>query len=187
MTPFDVLAEHGIAGMVGLLFNGILARLRLSAMTMSRTTRWRVGSTTTGNSFNSIRVHPCNHGYSAGVTAVLCFVINYIPGLQLRVDYNGEEKGVDEDQIGEVAYDYVEVRRDFWTGEFRQLRLQLQKSTNGEIFHAVQQATTQQHSITEEGARLGHRFMNKDTVNRAHVVYASRRFPERNRLSGYTQ
>ncbi|KAM9917239.1 hypothetical protein OXX59_009472, partial [Metschnikowia pulcherrima] len=51
--------------------------------------------------------------YSAGVTAVLCFVMNKIPGLQLRVDYDAEEMGVDEDQIGEFAYDYVEVRRDF--------------------------------------------------------------------------
>ena len=51
--------------------------------------------------------------YSGGVTAVLCFVINKIPGLHLRVDYDAEEMGVDEDQIGEFAYDYVEVRRDF--------------------------------------------------------------------------
>ena len=31
----------------------------------------------------------------------------------MRIDYNAEEVGVDEDQIGEFAYDYVEVRRDF--------------------------------------------------------------------------
>ena len=51
------------------------------------------------------------------------FVINKIPGLHLRIDYNGEEAGVDEDQIGEFAYDYVEVRRDFLDWGFQPLIL----------------------------------------------------------------
>ncbi|KAF8002243.1 hypothetical protein HF325_003208 [Metschnikowia pulcherrima] len=92
----DVLAEHGIAGMIGLLFNGIFRIIYCC---------WQL--------YIQIVYILATTAYSAGVTAVLCFVMNKIPGLQLRVDYDAEEMGVDEDQIGEFAYDYVEVRRDF--------------------------------------------------------------------------
>lgn len=52
-------------------------------------------------------------GYCAAVSALLCFIIDKIPGLQLRVSADGEEKGTDDDQIGEFAYDFVEIRREF--------------------------------------------------------------------------
>ncbi|KAK6200360.1 ammonium transporter AmtB-like domain-containing protein [Scheffersomyces amazonensis] len=109
----DVLAEHGIAGIIGLLFNAFFG-----------------SSTVIG--YDGVTEHEggwLDHNwkqlyvqvayilativYSAVVTGILCFVIDKIPGLHLRIDYNGEEAGVDEDQIGEFAYDYVEVRRDF--------------------------------------------------------------------------
>lgn len=109
----DVLAEHGIAGVVGLLFNALFG-----------------SSTVIG--YDNFTVHAggwldhnykqlyiqivyilATAAYSGVVTAILCFVINKIPGLHLRMDYNAEEIGADEDQIGEFAYDYVEVRRDF--------------------------------------------------------------------------
>lgn len=36
----------------------------------------------------------------------------YLPALRLRVDVEGEEQGVDEAEIGEFAYDYVERIRE---------------------------------------------------------------------------
>ena len=39
--------------------------------------------------------------------------MNLVPGLSLRVDREEEELGLDEAQIGEFAYDYVELRREF--------------------------------------------------------------------------
>ena len=53
-------------------------------------------------------------GYTAAVTAIICFVLGYIPGMKLRISEEAEELGMDEDQIGEFAYDYVEVRRDYY-------------------------------------------------------------------------
>jgi len=40
-----------------------------------------------------------------------------IPGLALRASEEAELLGMDDDQLGEFAYDYVEVRRDYlaWT------------------------------------------------------------------------
>lgn len=37
--------------------------------------------------------------------------MNLVPGLSLRVSANDEEVGVDDCQLGEFAYDYVELRR----------------------------------------------------------------------------
>lgn len=109
----DVLAEHGIAGMVGLLFNGIFGSSTVAGYDgfTNHAGGW------IDHNWKQLYVQIvyilATTAYSGGVTAILCFVIDKIPGLHLRVDYNGEETGVDEDQIGEFAYDYVEVRRDF--------------------------------------------------------------------------
>ena len=55
--------------------------------------------------------------YAFVVSALLAFIINYIPGLHLRASEEAELLGMDDDQLGEFAYDYVEVRRDYlaWT------------------------------------------------------------------------
>ena len=55
--------------------------------------------------------------YSFVMSAILAFLINMIPGLHLRASEEAELLGMDDDQLGEFAYDYVEVRRDYlaWT------------------------------------------------------------------------
>jgi len=55
--------------------------------------------------------------YSFVMSLIIALVINYIPGLKLRASEQAELLGMDDDQIGEFAYDYVEVRRDYlaWT------------------------------------------------------------------------
>lgn len=139
----DVLAEHGIAGMVGLIFNGIFGS---SAVAGYDGVTDHAGGWLDHNwkqLYIQIVYILATTAYSAGVTAILCFVINSIPGLQLRVDYNAEEQGVDEDQIGEFAYDYVEVRRDFLDWGVPQ---QEQTGSNTprnpeEVFHAVEAST----------------------------------------------
>ena len=56
-------------------------------------------------------------GYAFVMSALLAFLINLIPGLHLRASEEAELLGMDDDQLGEFAYDYVEVRRDYlaWT------------------------------------------------------------------------
>lgn len=43
--------------------------------------------------------------------------MNLIPGLSLRVTVDDEDVGVDDCQLGEFAYDYVEMRRHVLDGE----------------------------------------------------------------------
>lgn len=51
-------------------------------------------------------------GYSFVGTCLILFVMNLIPGLSLRASAEEEEMGLDDTQLGEFAYDYVELRRD---------------------------------------------------------------------------
>jgi Amt family ammonium transporter len=55
--------------------------------------------------------------YAFTISTLLAYGINAIPGLHLRASEEAELLGMDDDQLGEFAYDYVEVRRDYlaWT------------------------------------------------------------------------
>ncbi|KAI0443615.1 ammonium transporter [Xylaria telfairii] len=50
--------------------------------------------------------------YSFGGTCIILFVINLIPGLKIRATEDAEILGIDDAEIGEFAYDYVELTRE---------------------------------------------------------------------------
>ena len=114
----DIFAEHGIPGIIGLFFNGIFAAdyiIGLDGVGLGVT-----GGGLNGNWAQLYRqlgfIGACM-GYSFVVSYILAFAIDKIPGLRLRVSDHAELLGTDDDQMGEFAYDYVEVRRDYlaWT------------------------------------------------------------------------
>lgn len=49
--------------------------------------------------------------YSFTLSCIILFLMNLIPGLSLRINVEDEDVGVDDCQLGEFAYDYVEMRR----------------------------------------------------------------------------
>jgi Amt family ammonium transporter len=51
--------------------------------------------------------------YSFFGTCIILFIMNLVPGLSLRATEEEEAMGMDDAQLGEFAYDYVELRRDF--------------------------------------------------------------------------
>lgn len=115
----DVLAEHGMAGVVGLIFNALFAADYVIGLDGVNT-----GIITGGwlnHNYKQLYIQiayivACA-AYSFVVSAILAVIINYIPGLHLRASEEAELLGMDDDQLGEFAYDYVEVRRDYlaWT------------------------------------------------------------------------
>lgn len=115
----DVLAEHGMAGVVGLIFNALFAADYIIGLDGVNT-----GVITGGwlnHNYKQLYIQiayivACT-AYSFVVSALLAIIINYIPGLHLRASEEAELLGMDDDQLGEFAYDYVEVRRDYlaWT------------------------------------------------------------------------
>lgn len=114
----DVFAEHGVAGMIGLIFNGLFAADYIIGLD-------GVNTGITGGFINKhwkqlyiqIAYVVAVTVYSFVVTLILALAVNATPGLKLRASSQAELMGMDDDQLGEFAYDYVEVRRDYlaWT------------------------------------------------------------------------
>lgn len=122
----DVFAEHGVAGMVGLMFNALFGADYIVGLDGVNTA---VANPTTGTMIGGWIIHNYRQfyiqlayivactGYAFVMSAIIAYGINFIPGLHLRASEEAELLGMDDDQLGEFAYDYVEVRRDYlaWT------------------------------------------------------------------------
>lgn len=115
----DVFAEHGIAGILGLLFNGLFGATYIIGLDGVNT-----GIITGGWVSHHYRMLYVQLAYicaacawAFGMSLLIAYAVNYIPGLHLRASEEAELLGMDDDQLGEFAYDYVEVRRDYlaWT------------------------------------------------------------------------
>ncbi|WPH00544.1 ammonium transporter-like protein [Acrodontium crateriforme] len=114
----DVFAEHGVAGMVGLLFNAFFGAsyiIGLDGVNTGATGGWL------DHKWKQLYIQfayiVAASAYSFVMSAIIAFAVNLIPGLHLRASEEAELLGMDDDQLGEFAYDYVEVRRDYlaWT------------------------------------------------------------------------
>lgn len=115
----DILAEHGIAGVIGLFFNGIFAAnyiigsdgVNAGVVTGAWIDRnWK-------QLYVQLAYIVAACGWAFVMSYIIALIINFIPGLHLRASDEAELMGLDDDQLGEFAYDYVEVRRDYlaWT------------------------------------------------------------------------
>lgn len=109
----DTFAEHGVAGIIGLFFNAFLGDSMVINADGSEIGDGGWMNQNWKQLYKQFAYICACFGYVAALTTFLAFVINYIPGFKLRVSEDAEARGVDEDQIGEFAYDYVEVRRDY--------------------------------------------------------------------------
>ena len=114
----DIFAEHGVAGIVGLIFNalfGVDYVVGLDGVNTGGTnpqTGTAIGGWPIGN-YRQLYVQlayvlACS-GYAFVMSAILAYIVNFIPGLHLRASEEAELLGMDDDQLGEFAYDYVEV------------------------------------------------------------------------------
>lgn len=123
----DVFAEHGVAGMVGLMFNALFGADYIIGLDgvngglENTTTGTLAGGWVSPKNWRQFYIQlayilTCT-AYSFVMSAILAYAVNYIPGLHLRASEEAELLGMDDDQLGEFAYDYVEVRRDYlaWT------------------------------------------------------------------------
>lgn len=115
----DVLAEHGVAGVIGLIFNAFFADDAIVGLD-GVNTGTGVGGWVIHNwkqLYIQIAYIVATAAYSFVMSAIIAYAINAIPGLNLRASEEAELLGMDDDQLGEFAYDYVEVRRDYlaWT------------------------------------------------------------------------
>lgn len=115
----DVFAEHGLAGVIGLFFNGFLGSDAIVGLD-GVNTGLGYGGGLSGNwkqVYIQIAYIVACSAYAFVMSAIIAYAINFTPGLKLRASEEAELLGMDDDQLGEFAYDYVEVRRDYlaWT------------------------------------------------------------------------
>ncbi|TDL28886.1 ammonium transporter [Rickenella mellea] len=114
----DLFAEHAIGGVIGLFFNAFFAKTDIIALDGVNTSipggwldrNWK-------QLYIQLAYICATCAYSFVVTALLAKGLDNIPGMRLRASDKAEALGMDEDQIGEFANDYIEVRRDYddWT------------------------------------------------------------------------
>jgi Amt family ammonium transporter len=107
----DIFAVHGVGGFAGNILTGIFGDSSIAALDGG-----------TYDPIGWVDGHFVQLGYqiagslaifawSFTVSCILLFVMNLIPGLSLRVTPEEEELGLDDCQLGEFAYDYVELTR----------------------------------------------------------------------------
>ena len=115
----DVFAEHGVAGILGLLANALFSATYIIGLDGVNTGIIQGGWI--NHNYRQLYVQVAYicaaTGWSFCISYIIAFGINFIPGLHLRASEEAELLGMDDDQLGEFAYDYVEVRRDYlaWT------------------------------------------------------------------------
>ncbi|KAI1466641.1 ammonium transporter [Daldinia caldariorum] len=108
----DIFAVHAVGGFVGNICTGFFAAdyiAHLDGFTQIRggwvNHHWVQLAYQLADSI-------CGGCYSFAGTCIICFLLNLIPGLQLRTTENAEILGIDDAEIGEFAYDYVEITRE---------------------------------------------------------------------------
>jgi Amt family ammonium transporter len=117
----DVFAEHAVGGILGLLANGIFSATYIIGLDGVNADHEKFpGGWILHNwkqLYKQFAYILAAIAWSFVMSVILAVIINLIPGLKLRASEEAELLGMDDDQLGEFAYDYVEVRRDYlaWT------------------------------------------------------------------------
>jgi len=134
----DVFAVHCVGGVVGNLLTGIFAQQSIAGSDGSAPIaggwldhNWIQFAYQLADSVTGL----C---YSFFVTLILLLIMDKIPGLSLRVDPETEAKGLDEGELGELAYYHVDrlVAINTRTGETKSIKeetIHQQNDTNVSI------------------------------------------------------
>ncbi|KAH8890845.1 ammonium transporter MEP1, variant [Thozetella sp. PMI_491] len=113
----DVFAEHAVGGMVGLIFNAFFAADYIIGLDGVNQLTGGFLNHNYKQLYIQVAYIVAATAYAFVMSALIAKGIDLIPGLHLRASQEAELLGLDDDQHGEFAYDYVEVRRDYlaWT------------------------------------------------------------------------
>jgi Amt family ammonium transporter len=115
----DIFAEHAVGGILGLFFNSLFGADYIIGLDGVNTGVLPGGwlNHNYAQMYIQVAYIVAATGYSFVMSALIAWLINLVPGLHLRASDEAELLGMDDDQLGEFAYDYVEVRRDYlaWT------------------------------------------------------------------------
>ncbi|KAL8796065.1 MAG: hypothetical protein Q9195_001641 [Heterodermia aff. obscurata] len=108
----DIFAEHAVGGIVGNLLTGLFAADYIAHLDGFSAID---GGWLNGHYIQlAYQLADCVSGFSYSFfgTCIILFVMNLIPGLSLRASEESEIIGIDDSELGEFAYDYVEHKRE---------------------------------------------------------------------------
>ncbi|OAP54492.1 hypothetical protein AYL99_10940 [Fonsecaea erecta] len=112
----DIFAIHGVGGLVGDLLTGLFAADYIAHLDGATV----IDGGWLNHHWIQLAYQLCDGvtgmAYSFVLSCAILFVLNFIPGLHLRASEQEEIMGMDETEIGEFAYDYVELSRDVVNG-----------------------------------------------------------------------
>ncbi|KAK4635566.1 Ammonium transporter 1 [Fulvia fulva] len=112
----DIFAVHGVGGILGNLMTGLFAADYIAALDGHThiTGGWlnhnwkqlaiQLADSVTGMAYSFV--------VTCGILLLISFTSRLVPALKLRASVEEEEMGIDDAEIGEFAYDYVELVRD---------------------------------------------------------------------------
>jgi Amt family ammonium transporter len=101
----DVLAVHGVGGLLGTILVGVFAEKEITATDGLSSIE---GGWIEGHWWQIVvQLAGCGAtiAWSILVTFIILFIMNKIPGLRLRVNSRTEGSGIDSMQLGETAYE----------------------------------------------------------------------------------
>ncbi|KAI0468580.1 ammonium transporter [Xylaria cf. heliscus] len=108
----DIFAVHAVGGIVGNILTGFFAADYIAHLDGTTVIH---GGWVNHNWIQlayQLADSAAGGAYSFGGTCIILFVINLIPGLKIRASEEAEILGIDDAEIGEFAYDYVELTRE---------------------------------------------------------------------------
>lgn len=112
----DVFAVHAVGGFIGELLTGVFATDYIAHLDGETVIK---GGWLNRNWYQlAIQLANAVATLAWSFTLTFCLLMfmrllgKFIPALKLRVDEDQEEQGVDDVEIGEFAYDYVERKRE---------------------------------------------------------------------------
>lgn len=109
----DIFAVHGVGGLVGNICTGFFASrhvARLDGGAQAIAGGWLDRHWV--QLAYQLADSACGGAYSFALTCLILLVLNLVPGLQIRASEDAEIIGIDDAEIGEFAYDYVELTRE---------------------------------------------------------------------------
>ncbi|GAA5965785.1 hypothetical protein JCM8115_002999 [Rhodotorula mucilaginosa] len=132
----DTFALHAIGGFTGACLTGLFADDRVTSFD-----GYSSGSGWINHHYIQLGYQLAGAvtimAYTAVVSLILCYLINWIPGMHFRVSTDSEIVGMDESECGEYAYDFVSIRNEVHPG------------VSGEDGHTTAYGSTRAGSLVE--------------------------------------
>ncbi|KAF8554495.1 ammonium transporter [Imleria badia] len=130
----DIFASHAIGGIVGNILTGLFAQSSIAGADgiTSIPGGWL------DHNYRQLGIQLADSAsglsYSFVMTTIILWAMHYIPFLRLRCDEETEMLGVDDEEMGEFAYDYVGIEAEILP---RQEYNNDATSGNREVHHSV--------------------------------------------------